>query len=364
MLLPTPASGQFEATAESDSEQEDNDNTPRQSALVLDGTGDESPRRFSFGGLRRRSSSSAGNSPTHSSRRGSLGPIDEHDRTMDVGRVLFPITRSRGASLSSPLVMSETPSRVEEQQVATPTVDGYPIIVQSNRLVQEEGPEQEPPKFEQWGTRDPVAKLKADEAMEAYKKRKADAAALLSISGPQKIELINAVPPEDSPEPKKKKSSFLRSPFKIRKSSISSLDNSMNPKDYEIEARKIYLTPYNKIPVYPRVGGTAEYYVMQKRYPLFKFEANGYLTRSNLTETMVRLFSNPSTAPEWASIIPDIPTRRVNDPAVGEWVRYWETLIIKADILRGCELAARAAEVLRVQKQAEMHAHLLRSSSG
>ncbi|KAF2259849.1 hypothetical protein CC78DRAFT_585528 [Lojkania enalia] len=112
----------------------------------------------------------------------------------------------------------------------------------------------------------------------------------------------------------------------------------------------------DKIPPY----GTIPYYKFLKRSPIFRFNGEGLLLRSHMTDRLVLLFDNPSTAPSWASAIPGLQASRRDDgvrekmDGVQKQELYRETRIIKEDIKRGCKLAMRAADELRLEKEGEL----------
>jgi hypothetical protein len=145
-----------------------------------------------------------------------------------------------------------------------------------------------------------------------------------------------------------------------RTSSISSLNALSGFGNSQIDAELIYLTPTSQLPHYPRMG-TPEYYAEQAARPHFSSDRVGYLSRSPLTNRIVQLFRDPRTAPQWKGTIPDIFAARQKekgvDVAADQWVLYWETLIIKADVRRGCELAVKAAEMLRSEREQALAEH-------
>ena len=175
---------------------------------------------------------------------------------------------------------------------------------------------------------------------------------------PQLLALTDASPPPEPPSPPRKSS-----PIKLRTYTSSPLRPHLSAAESaDIDSRAIYLTPADQIPVYPPVGSVAYYEALAQR-PQFVFDRLGYLKRSNVTNRMIALFENARTAPAWADTIPDLKAQRVEkkkrrasnaDVDADEWVLYWETLVVKGDIRRGCRLAVQAAAELAREKGAEM----------
>lgn len=176
--------------------------------------------------------------------------------------------------------------------------------------------------------------------------------------------LTDASPPSEWVLRSVKSSPCKSSPCKSRRSSASTSAPTITIEHVDFDARAIYLTPPDKIPTYPPAGSVA-YYEALALHPQYVFDRVGLLKRSHVTDRIIALFQNPQTAPEWACVIPITKPhyigkhkRRSSDPDLepdlDEWIMYWETLIVKEDIRRGCPLAVTAANELAKEKAAEI----------
>lgn len=168
----------------------------------------------------------------------------------------------------------------------------------------------------------------------------------------------DASPPSEPLHPTPSPTRTTFSPFKHRHrrgSSKTSTGSFETPESIYIDKQPIFLTPREQILVYPRAG-TAAYYEIQATYPYFAFGRRRSLQRSKLTEKMIELFRDPRFAPSWGHVVPDYYAERKRedvDLEIDEWVRYWEGLVVRADIRRGGELAKKAARMLAAEKGAE-----------
>lgn len=263
----------------------------------------------------------------------------------------------------------------DSQRTGNQDQDVQPVILQHGHLVAEIPRTKTPELYQRaWGEfKDPFEKLRRDieierEQDELYEQEE--------VRRPRPLVLTDAEPPQGSPDVKRKPPS---SPFKRRKNgtgSISSLSRVATYESMQADLQAIYLTPQEEIPNYPQAG-SADYYEAFAKRPMFVFDSHGYLVRGNVTAKIIELFEGFHTAPTWASEIPDIKDHRAMkqespkgifggkskgnakapeiDLATDPWVHYWETLIVKADIQRGCKLAMRAAEDLAREKEADFH---------
>ncbi|KAF2112377.1 hypothetical protein BDV96DRAFT_664768 [Lophiotrema nucula] len=143
------------------------------------------------------------------------------------------------------------------------------------------------------------------------------------------------------PKPRKKANSDPTIASSVR-TPTSPCQPSPSFRQVEIDTIPIYLTQQKDIPVYPPLGTTARYEFML-HHPTFDFSSSGYISHSLLTRRIISLFNDPSTAPDWAEKIPDIPLQYRGDE---QWTLYRETLVIRADIRRGCGLAVGAAKLM------------------
>ncbi|KAF2794037.1 hypothetical protein K505DRAFT_361447 [Melanomma pulvis-pyrius CBS 109.77] len=250
-----------------------------------------------------------------------------------------------------------------------------PVILQHRHPASEIPRTKTPERYQRsWAElRDPFEKLRRDIEIEREQYEPDE------IRKPHRLVLTDAEPPQDSPSVKQQPPS---SPSKRRKSStglIPSLSRAATYESMQVDFQMIYLTPQEEIPNYPQAGSVNYYKALSKR-PMFVFDSHGYLVCSNVTAKMVELFESFQTAPTWASKIPDIKNHRVMkqeslkstfggkgkgkaktpeiDLATDPWIHYWKTLIIKADIRRGCKLAMRAAEDLAREKEADFHDYM------
>ncbi|KAF2657321.1 hypothetical protein K491DRAFT_691144 [Lophiostoma macrostomum CBS 122681] len=300
------------------------------------GSAPTTPRRcnLSFGNRSGNVTPTTPATPTSRGRHQSLGSIDEH-------RTLSP-TRARGAS-SPGLLGLHSPTKITRKVIAVIRQVGRPG---PDELSQDSPLSQELAKLvvgdKQKTTRDP---------------------ALVATVVPDipRLELSNALPPADSlPSESKRVPTWSPVKPKSRASSISSLNALSGFGDSALDSEPIYLTPTSQVPVYPQMG-TSAYFKAQAASPFFAFDKLGYLSRSPLSNKVVQLFHDPRTAPEWKATIPDIYAARQKekglDLAMDQWVLYWETMIVKADVRRGCELAVKAAELLWSERDQALAEH-------
>ena len=354
---------------------EHNDNIQIQDELQdrihdLDGT-DE--REFDNKSTLDSPSTPTGTPPKSQRRRVSFSPIVSSSSTGNTPTGNTPTRRNRVSSIltGSPLrrrgdsgssILARTEPIVMEQQ---PRV--YPVIVQVGRPTALEAADQNPNPYKRsWAeVANPLAKLTLDDSIEEYEKRKSAITSGASLHSLPLLELSEAIQPEGDPEPEKA-GSKLRMPFTPKhKTSFSIPKLFDSTRDADVDTQPIYVTPPDQRPTYPRPG-TNEYYKAMTTQPFFAFDGTGYITRSGLTKKLVFLFRDPVTAPEWAFAVPDYYSQRAADTtidlSVDSWVHYWETLVVKADLRRGCRLATKAAQMLVEEKEEELKDTLERAA--
>ncbi|KAF2474514.1 uncharacterized protein BDR25DRAFT_351033 [Lindgomyces ingoldianus] len=203
-----------------------------------------------------------------------------------------------------------------------------PTMIQSGRPTAEESGMKQPPEpYERpWGqSHNLLAKLAADDAFYVH-----SSSPTTSVASPTKqLVLTDAVPPLSSGEVALKHVKTW-SPVRVRESSAlasppgSQLWSSSTSKDSAIDSQPIFLTPRDKIPVYPAMG-TVEHYKALKIIP--------YSTFVNMEDDRTLRVDAQLMA-------------QVIDSTVGKWILYWEIRIVKVDIRRDCGLAVIAAEKL------------------
>jgi hypothetical protein len=220
---------------------------------------------------------------------------------------------------------------------------------------------------------DALAKLHHDEELERAQRVRDENEPIQH----QRATLTDAYPPQDSAVIMEKSSRDKL----LRNRSDSSLSQIPVYESIHVDSRAIYLTPQDEVPKYPQPG-SVDYWTFLAQRPMFIFDKDGYIMRGHLVSTMITLYEGVFTAPDWASEIPNIKAQRAAKPTIkgilgglvkakvsevdlstDRHVLYWETLIVKADIRRGCELAKMAARHLAKQTQADIDNYLMAKDS-
>jgi hypothetical protein len=294
-------------------------------------------------------------------KRSSLGTINDEDQSDAIGGLSLG-----GTSTSTGFLPQQSPE-------AGQFVDA--VIIQFGHGAVEALALQKPSGYHKtWGKPiDALAKLHHDEKLERAQRGQDEIEPIQH----QRATLTDTCPPQDSAVTMEKSSRDKL----LRNRSNSSLSQIPVYESMHIDSRAIYLTPQDEVPKYPQPG-SVDYWTFLAQRPMFIFDKDGYIMRGHLVSTMIALYEGVFTAPGWASEIPNIKAQRATkstikgtlgglvkakvsevDLSTDRHVLYWETLIVKTDIRRGCELAKMAARHLARQTQAELDNYLMAKDS-